>query len=358
VIAQRPVLDELHDRLVETYYRRRSRSTWLELLRAHRLLASCTAAGVAVVAAAVVVLSVSAGVSPPSAQAALEQAATAAQGRSAGVLGRRDSWYAETVQTWSAPIPTIAEPALSRTPPSAGSTEIRTVSTFWIKANGDLRERSVTTAVPKHLRPGIQVGGYQKRPVTTVRMSSGRRLLISPMFPGKPLLSYRALLALPTNTLALRRVISGLQAKLATRAAMTGAQQSSARQGRAGTDGAAAVGQVVGVSGGTSRGAQDAVGKLNIVALLLALPVPGDVRAALFRTAASLPGIRDDGRSRDAFGREGVSVSVGSGAEQFRMYFDPRTGALLATQLGFGSQAARDGVGNVDIALRKATVVS
>jgi hypothetical protein len=116
-------------------------------------------------------------------------------------------------------------------------------------------------------------------------------------------------------------------------------------------------GTVVGRCCGSTPIARSAVGDLNIIAWLLAMPVSAPVRAALYRTAASLPGVRYNGTALDALGRRGVEISVGSGDDQMRMVFNPQTGALLATSSGFGASALAKGFGPLVETLVVAKVV-
>jgi hypothetical protein len=63
--------------------------------------------------------------------------------------------------------------------------------------------------------------------------------------------------------------------------------------------------------------------------LLREEPVPPRVRAALFRIAARIPGIRLIGRTRDGIGRPALDVVLSSSGERVELLFDPRTADLL-----------------------------
>lgn len=63
---------------------------------------------------------------------------------------------------------------------------------------------------------------------------------------------------------------------------------------------------------------------------LLASPAPPKVRAALYRMAAELPGVRVAGPAADSTGRHGTAVERGDGTVVIRYLID-RTGQLLET---------------------------
>ena len=87
--------------------------------------------------------------------------------------------------------------------------------------------------------------------------------------------------------------------------------------------------------------------ELFTISQLLQLPLTADVRAALYRVAASLPGVRYDGTARDALGRTGVAVSVGPRSHELRMIFDPNTGELLATTTTIHGGGGQLGTGTI-----------
>jgi hypothetical protein len=77
--------------------------------------------------------------------------------------------------------------------------------------------------------------------------------------------------------------------------------------------------------------------------LLVDLPAPPAVRAAVLRIIAELPGVHSQGEVRDPLGRDGVGiVLVGKGdGETFteQLVVDPDTGRLLALVIGGPSEA-------------------
>jgi hypothetical protein len=88
-------------------------------------------------------------------------------------------------------------------------------------------------------------------------------------------------------------------------------------------------------------------GAMKVIASLLAMPVTAPVRAALYRTAASLRGVHYEGAARDALGRSGVAISVAVDHARLRMIFDPRTGQLLSTSTRYGAGFIARGFGPV-----------
>ncbi|MFC4010163.1 CU044_5270 family protein [Nonomuraea purpurea] len=80
--------------------------------------------------------------------------------------------------------------------------------------------------------------------------------------------------------------------------------------------------------------------------LLLDLPTPAPVRAALFRLLADLPGVRSLGDVRDPLGRAATGVALREcesryGAES-RILFDKGTGRLLSLAKSVGEQGCAD----------------
>jgi hypothetical protein len=80
--------------------------------------------------------------------------------------------------------------------------------------------------------------------------------------------------------------------------------------------------------------ALDALYALNQGAYALTeLPLRPEVRAAVFRMMADLPGVRTLGRMRDPLGRDGIGIAVsgsGAGTIGVQLIVDPATGHLLA----------------------------
>jgi hypothetical protein len=63
--------------------------------------------------------------------------------------------------------------------------------------------------------------------------------------------------------------------------------------------------------------------------LLRDTPIPGDLRAALLRAAAHIPGIERIERVRDVAGRPGTGVAIDSEGTRSVLIFDPQSYALL-----------------------------
>jgi hypothetical protein len=80
---------------------------------------------------------------------------------------------------------------------------------------------------------------------------------------------------------------------------------------------------------------------MTAVGLLYATPIPGDLRAALLRAAALIPGIERIERIRDVAGRVGTGVTVESDVQRRVLVFDRETYELL----GEGELPARGGGG-------------
>lgn len=69
--------------------------------------------------------------------------------------------------------------------------------------------------------------------------------------------------------------------------------------------------------------------------MLRTLPVPADVRAALFRATALIDGIRLAGTVTDPLGRSGVAI--GHPEVGYQLVFDPRTAVVLAERSANGT---------------------
>jgi hypothetical protein len=80
---------------------------------------------------------------------------------------------------------------------------------------------------------------------------------------------------------------------------------------------------------------------MTAVGLLYATPIPGDLRAALLRAAALIPGIERIERIRDVAGRVGTGVTVESDVQRRVLVFDRETYEVL----GEGEFPARRGGG-------------
>jgi hypothetical protein len=71
------------------------------------------------------------------------------------------------------------------------------------------------------------------------------------------------------------------------------------------------------------------------ISQFLFLPTSPQLRAALFRVLADLPGVQLLGRQRDRLGRSGIAVAVtqgGSGRVREELLFDPATSNVLQTE--------------------------
>ena len=66
--------------------------------------------------------------------------------------------------------------------------------------------------------------------------------------------------------------------------------------------------------------------------LLRSAPLSSDVRGALYRVTARIPGIRVLDDVRDAAGRTGVGIAVDDGGVRSVLIYDPETGELLGEQ--------------------------
>jgi hypothetical protein len=349
------VIDELERRLIDSCYGARRWPAWTSRPRAWIPAVGLAAAAAVVVAVLLAVLP-GGEVSPSPALAALNSAARAAARTPATAIGPGEEWYVRIVVTDS--FPALAPPASASGFLNGGAISGRSVREVWMTRDGATIVRTTTRTV---------VGGKlegDSRPST--QRTAGHGTLSSPLLPV-PLFSYRRLRALPANTAGLFKVLTRVQARLRARALRA------QRQAQAQTQTTPAVtttrhngklsytitgtGTVVATCCGTTPVQHSAVAKLNVIAWLLALPVSPQVRSALYRTAASLPGVRYDGIAHDALGRRGVEISVGSASGQMRMIFNRRTGQLLASSLAFADSGPTAGVGPAAETLAVAKVV-
>lgn len=94
-------------------------------------------------------------------------------------------------------------------------------------------------------------------------------------------------------------------------------------------------------AGGPARGSlmrqmrADPAGLFAPISQFLYLPTSPQVRAAMFRVLADLPGVQLLGRQRDRLGRSGIAVGVtqgGPGRVREELLFDPATGNVLQTE--------------------------
>jgi hypothetical protein len=68
------------------------------------------------------------------------------------------------------------------------------------------------------------------------------------------------------------------------------------------------------------------------ITLLTSAPAAPAVRAAAFRLLASLPGVRNEGKVRDALGRTGTRIVVAYGDRQHEAIVDEAAGQILASK--------------------------
>jgi hypothetical protein len=352
------VIDELERRLIEACYGERRGRGWFPAggqlpVGGRAWLPAAVTAAVAVIAAVVVALALLPGgeVTPSIARAALDRAANASVSAPDTALGPGKVWYVRVITSDVLPTPPTSDSGLGATAKILGVRDV------WMAINGSTRTRSRTlTTVRGRRRSSGRV---------STRRTKGDGLLSSPLVPV-PLFSYRQLRALPTKPARLLKVIAQIQEKLRRHAPAprppTTAIGSATGHKRTVTIAsvtiATGVGTVVGLCCGSTALEHRAVRDLNTIAWLLALPVTPAVRAALYRTAASLPGVRYDGTARDSLGRRGVEISVGAGDDKMLLIFDEHSGALLASSSSFGALAQASGFGPLVQTIATEKVVS
>lgn len=78
----------------------------------------------------------------------------------------------------------------------------------------------------------------------------------------------------------------------------------------------------------------------DVTMLLSEAPAPAPLRAALFKVAAHIPGVRLLGKVKDTSGREGTAVELRRGSETSRVIVDPRTSKTLEQRFVFGKNPA------------------
>ncbi len=198
------------------------------------------------------------------------------------------------------------------------------IESDWYGANGSGRERIVRTStsfLTRHDRAIAQAHG-----MTLPRLLATSPPTIDGAFAPRTLqtagfLPYWQVGRLPTNPDALRRAFDQL---------------------------------ILASDHGPGRGAlmrqlrADPAGLFGPISQFLLLPTSPQLRAALFRVLAGLPGVQLLGRQRDRLGRSGIAVAVTHGnPERVRaeLLFDPATSNLLQTQtvlLGNATPAQAD----------------
>ena len=339
-----PVLEELQRHLVAGLYDGNSMAGRVRSSGWRRLrLAVALAPGVIVAAAVVVAFLVVGRADQSSAARAFDRAASAASAASVPLLGPEQYWYTRTIETSVAPYPLISSssgPPAGRLPSTVPVVFRRSMET-WIGADGTLRQRQVTlsvsfpTAAAQRLwrRSGAHYPSFGSNDSITV--GGGR-------FPpqggavggdvGDGLFTYQQLRALPTTAAHLQATLARAQTALQRRE----------RQGFSETRPAPGTTSKTITLRGHPVAHARSNSMLMTIASLLTTPVTPAVRAALYRVAATLPGVVYRGEVRDALGRSGVEIEVGSGPGGWRMIFDPTTGDLLQTSLTFAGAAFGD----------------
>ena len=339
------VLDELEDRLKAGLYpdrvpRRIARRRWLASLGG--------LAAVAAVAVAVLLLVGSAGVRT-SVATALDRAARAAQERSGPpTVSAGQFWYTRTSGVERLPLPILPKPpaALPKgTTPATVALVQRMSTETWVGLDGTIRTRTVPAGAQRFATPQDRARYLASgNPLPHPNLGSDSTAQGGGRFPpGLDLFHYRELLSLPTDPHALydrvHRALVAAQARMQREFDNTQAELR--RQQAANTN--------FGVSRmiSTGREAQSAA-ELNAIKGLLETPVPPAVRAALYRAAALIPGVRYDGNVHDSLGRAGVGVSAGRPGSEFELIFDPATGALLGEHSPMIGDSATVAAGVVD----------
>jgi hypothetical protein len=183
----------------------------------------------------------------------------------------------------------------------------------WYTADGSGRERIVRTST-SFLRPRDRAVA-QAHGTTLGRLTATNPRVIDGAFPARTLqtagvLPYWQMNRLPTRPAALRPALVRL---LLASAGSTGtARRSLDQQLRA-----------------------DPAGLFAPISQFLFLPTSPQLRAALFRVLADLPGVQLLGHRRDRLGRSGIAVAVTEGRPdrvREELLFDPATSNLLQTE--------------------------
>jgi hypothetical protein len=184
------------------------------------------------------------------------------------------------------------------------------VKSDWYTANGSGRERIVRTSTTFLMRRDRAIA--RAHGMTLAQLTATFPRVIDGAFSARAaqsvgFLPYWQIGRLPTQPAALRRALERLL--LASAGA---AQGSLMRQMRA-----------------------DPAGLFGPISQFLFLPTSPQLRAALFRVLAGLPGVQLLGHQRDRLGRSGIAVAVTEGGPdrvREELLFDPATSNLLQTQ--------------------------
>jgi hypothetical protein len=273
----------------------------------------------------VVVVLISSGCVETPVAAALDRAARAAEQRPAApAVGPGQFWYTRVSATGRMPLPIPPRPGSTRPPGTSTPVWLVQRSTIetWVGLDGTVRTRTIALGAPhfatpaehaRYLASGLPLPRFPNGSDATVQGDDG-------FPPAFALFRYRELMRLPTEPHALYERIHRALAIAQARS------QRELQQAVADAKARPQSGRMV-----WTVGVKDVQGAAELDAIkgLLESPVPTGVRAALFRAAALVPGVRYDGHVHDALGRAGVGVSAGRPGSQFQLIFDPATGALL-----------------------------
>jgi hypothetical protein len=347
-----PVPDELGRRLVTGRHDAAASPASSSGGRRLRLAVAVAPAVIAAAVVVAVVLSAAGGSKPSPAARALDDAADAALGSTVPILQPGQYWYTRTISSSVLPWPLL--PRVFRTVPTHPQTvplDTRESVETWIGLDRTLRRREVPLSIgfpsagarARWRRSGAQLPNIGS--IDSITAGDGR-------FPpegggggdaGDGLFTYRQLLALPTSPASLRVALVGAQAGLDRREEQGLKDAGSPPSGSGQSTGSQMLtskGVAIPLYAPSSLAVADSSELLMTITSLLTAPVPPAVRAALYRLAATLPGVVYDGRARDALGRAGVEVQLGHGSAGWRMIFDPNTGELLQTALLTDNPAA------------------
>lgn len=251
---------------------------------------------------------------PATARAALERAAVVAARGEEVSLAPGEYWHSrsEHVAVASAFDRPLAGAPGGVAP--AYTVLVRFRRDVWLGADGGGRIRHEPLAPPEFLddadrrgwieagRPPLETGADIDRPVLPY---DGDGAMAKPYPLGSTALSRDELRALPTDTTALSdRLRAAIPDDRCT-------NRPSVAMPCAPDDAGMSLFQMIG-------------------GLLRETPAPPDLRAALYRVAAQIPGIRLASRRADSRDRTGVAVSLANPYERRSLVFDPDTAALLA----------------------------
>lgn len=252
---------------------------------------------------------------PATAQAALEQAALVAADGQDVSLAPGDYWYSSSEHTAVTP---AFDPTAMDSPegsaPAAHTVLTRFRREAWLGPDGEGRIRHEQIAPPEFLdesdrqrwidagRPPLETGTDIDQPVVPY---AGDDAPAEPYPFGSARLSYDELDALPTDA---ARLAERLRAFIPDNHCTNRPSQTTPC-----------------APGDTQMALFQMIG-----GLLRETPVSPDLRAALYRVAAAIPGIRLANQHGDAGGRTGVAVSLANPHERRTLVFDPDTAALLA----------------------------